>query len=204
MDTTYAVSWREPDGATYLGRLELGTNAIVLEGQNGGGEPVTRSIAYDELHGLHLADAHDGQPSLVVERDGGELVLTSTVMHAGVLQELIRRLSALGLEAPRRATVVVPLKEGALERVRELAAQGPPFDPADAQLTRHQLLLTPFEAVFIFEADSDLALDSLLREVDIWAAAAVWRDLVAGPPRLAELAYTWERPPRIAKIGLGL
>ncbi|MEY2517304.1 MAG: hypothetical protein QOJ89_4662, partial [bacterium] len=33
MKTSYAVKWREPDGKTYLGRLEFGPKALVLEGR---------------------------------------------------------------------------------------------------------------------------------------------------------------------------
>ena len=46
----------------------------------------------------------------------------------------------------------MPLKEGAIERAPELVSQGPPFDPAETPLTRHELLLTPWEAIFVFEA----------------------------------------------------
>src|SRR5207248_188104 len=146
----------------------------------------------------------DGQPALVVECGGAEFLITSTVIHAGVLQELVHRLSELRLTAPRRATVIVPLKEGMHERARALAAKGPPFDPADTLLVRHQLLLTPAEAIFVFEADSEIALEALLGQLDVWAAAAAWSPIVAGPPRLAELAYAWERPLSVNGLGLGL
>lgn len=97
------------------------------------------------------------------------------------------------------------LKEGALERARELAAKGPPFDPAEPGLTRHRLLLTSHEAIFEFEAANESELESLLGQVDLWAAAATWRDLVAGAPRLAEVAYPWERmEPTDISLGLGL
>jgi hypothetical protein len=127
-------------------------------------------------------------------------------MSAGILQELIDRLARLRLAAPRRATVVLPLKEGALERVRELVAQGPPFDPADTFLTGHQLLLTPEAAIFVFEADSDEGLTALLSQLEVGVEAVAWRELVAGPPRLAEMAYAWERPePRVVPaVGPGL
>lgn len=207
MKTSYAVKWREPSGHTFLGRLEFGSTALVLEGRNGSESAVVRTIAFDELRGFRLAQATgerlDDQPTLVVERPGGDFLVTSTVVHAGVLQELVHRLSELRLLGPRRATVVVPLKEGAVEQARQLAAQGPPFDPVDTMLVRHQLLLTASEAIFIFEADSELALEALLGRVDLWAAAAAWRDIVAGAPRLAEVAYAWERPAQLSGVGLG-
>ena len=66
----------------------------------------------------------DGQPTLVVERPGGDFLVTSTVMHAGVLQELVHHLSELRLLTPRRATIVVPLKEGSVEQARQLPLRG--------------------------------------------------------------------------------
>lgn len=212
MKTSYAVKWHEPDGQAYVGRLELGPCALHLVGGAGGagGAGVDRKIGYDELQGLRIAhdacERVDGRRALVIERPQGAYRLTSTVFEAGILHELVDRLSDLSLAAPRRATVVVPLQEGALTRVQELAAAGPPFDPNETQLTRHQLLLTAQEAIFVFETADERGLQALLAEVDVWAAASTWHDLVAGPPRLAEVAYSWERPepPVVPAIGLGL
>ena len=105
----------------------------------------------------------------------------------------------------RRATVVVPLKEGAIERVRELVARALRSTRLETALTRHQLLLTPQEAIFVFETQTDKGLAALLSQFDIWAAAVAWQDLVDGSPRLAEVAYAWERPePRVVPaVGLG-
>jgi hypothetical protein len=197
MKTSYAVKWREPGGHTYLGKLEFGPKSVVLEGRNGDERGVRRTIAFEELNGFRIGlgegERLDGQPTLVVDGPGGELLVTSAVMHAGVLQELVHRLSELRVLAPRVATVVLPLADGALDRARELAAQGPPFDPDEAQLVRHQLLLTPHEAIFVFESESVAELETLLGRLDLWAAAASWRGVAAGPPRLAETAYAWER-----------
>ncbi len=211
MKTSYAIKWREPDGQAYVGRLELGPRALHLvgDGANSTGA-VDRQIRYEELRGLrigHDADERvDGRRSLVIERSQGVYHLTSTVLEAGILHELVDRLSELSLAAPRRATVIVPLKEGALERVRELAAQGPPFDPSETALTRHQLLLTPAEAIFIFETADEHGLETLLGDIDLWAAASAWHELIAGPPRLAEVAYSWERPAPVPlpAVALGL
>jgi len=208
MKTSYAVKWREPDGRSYVGRLELGPRALHLVGGVGVAS-VDRQIGYDELEGLRIGhdagERLDGRRALVIERPQGAYRLTSTVFEAGILHELVDRLSELSLAAPRRATVVVPLKEGALERARELAATGPPFDPNDTQLTRHQLLLTAKEAIFVFETADERGLNALLDEVDLLAAASAWHDLVAGVPRLAEVAYSWEHPEPspVAAAGLG-
>jgi hypothetical protein len=208
--TTYAVKWREPDGRTYVGRLALGAHTLRFEGRGPDGPAVDRQIGYEEVRGLRLgshgADRLDGRPALVVDRAEGPWLVTSAGMGAGIVQELVDRLAGLRLAAPRRATVVLPLREGAVDRVRELVAQGPPFDPAETALTRHQLLLTPQEAIFVFEAETEQGLSALLGQLDVWAAAVAWRDLIGGPPRLAEVAYAWERPePRVVPaVGLGL
>ncbi|CAN5340458.1 hypothetical protein BH20ACT13_BH20ACT13_03570 [soil metagenome] len=197
---TYAVKWREPDGRTFVGRLALGTCTLRLVGRTPGGEgpTVDRQIGYAELRGLRIgssgADRLDGRPALVVERADGPYLVSDAGLGAPIVQELVDLLAHLRLAAPRKATVVVSLKDGAIDRVRELVAQGPPFDLAETPLTRHELFLTQREAIFVFEADSDDGLRMLLDELDIWAAAAVWGELVAGPPRLADVAYAWERP----------
>ena len=89
--------------------------------------------------------------------------------------------------------VVLPLKERARDRVRELLAAGPPFDPAAVGLSRHQVFLTDREAVFVFEAPNRTILERLVADPNLWSAAAAWKDLVAGPARLAEDAYSWTR-----------
>jgi len=53
--------------------------------------------------------------------------------------------------------------------------------------------VTPNEAIFVFEAESEPALETLLGQLDLRAAAASWRDVAAGSPRLAETAYAWDR-----------
>jgi len=207
--TTYAVKWREPDGKTYLGRLALGARTLGLEGRGPDGPAVTRQVGYEEILGLRIgsrgADRLDDQPALVFDRADGRYLVTSAGMGAGIVQEIADRLAGFRGSARRRATVVVPLRAGALAGVRELVAKGPPFDPARTALTQHQLLLTEQEAIFIFETQSEEGLAALLGQLDIMAAAVAWRDLVAAPPRLAAVAYAWERPePRIVPaVGLG-
>ena len=209
MKTTYAVKWREPDGQTYLGRLALGARTLGLEGRQRGGPAVSRQISYEGILSLRIgsrgADRLDGQPALILDRADGRYLVSSAGMGAGIVQEVAERLAGFRGAARRRATVIVPLKPGALAGVRELVAQGPPFDPARTALTQHQLLLTEQEAIFVFEAQTEEGLAALLGQLDILAAAVAWRDLVAGPPRLAAVAYAWERPkPRIAPaVGLG-
>ena len=198
--TTYAVKWREPDGQTFIGRLAFGPRTLRLVGRRQGAEgpTVDRQIGYAELQGLRIGnrgvDRLDGRPALVVERADGPYAVADAGMGAPIVQELVDRLARLRREAPRKATVVVSLKEGAIDRVRELVAHGPPFDPAETPLTRHELFLTPREAIFVFEVETEDGLQALLGQLGIWVAAAVWGELVAGAPCVADIAYAWERP----------
>ena len=96
--------------------------------------------------------------------------------------------------SPTRAVLVVPLADGAGERVAKLLRKGPPFDPAEIGLGRHQVFLTESEAIFLFESVSPEAADRLLSSSRVWAAASAWKELVAGPPRLADEVYSWLSP----------
>ncbi len=210
MKTTYAVKWREPDGQTYLGRLALGARTLRLDGRQPDGPAGNRQIGYEEILGLRIgtrvADRLDGQPALVVERADGRYLVTSAGIGAGVVQELVDRLAGLRGSAPRRSTVVVPLKPGALDAVRELVSRGPPFDPADTALTRHELLLTEHEAIFVFETPPMRAWRHC------WPSSTSGRlrspGATSSPARPAWLQSPtrWERPePRILPaVGLGL
>lgn len=107
-------------------------------------------------------------------------------------------------ESPHRIVVVAPLRPGAESAARELAAAGPPFDPAELPLELHELLISPGEAIFIFDSRSSAALESVLDALDVWTAAEVWRDVVGAPPRLATVVYSWHRSAHVDAVGLGL
>lgn len=92
-----------------------------------------------------------------------------------------------------RVVIVVPLKPGVRDSVRMLLEEGPPFDPENVGLQRHEVFLTDHEAVFIFEAPDPSILDQLARSPKLRWAAVAWRDFLAGPTRLAEIAYSWSR-----------
>jgi hypothetical protein len=113
MNTSYAVKWREPSGQTFLGRLELGPSAFVLEGRDGAEDAVWRSIAFEDVERFQLAqsagDRLDHQATLVVVHAGGDVLVTSALVQAGVLHELVHRLCELRLESVNPAPVVVPL-----------------------------------------------------------------------------------------------
>ena len=90
--------------------------------------------------------------------------------------------------------VVLPLRPGARDRARDLLRHGPPFDPDEAGLERHQAFVTETEAIFLFEADARGAVERLADDASSLGGGGGLDDLVAGPPRLAEGAYSWTRP----------
>jgi hypothetical protein len=92
-----------------------------------------------------------------------------------------------------RLVVVVPLKEGARDEARRLLAEGPPFSLAVTRFDRHEVYLTASEAVFVFEAPEEPATLDLRADPALWRAAAAWRRVIAGRPRVAETALTWRR-----------
>ena len=201
MGTSYAVTWQKGDEPGHSGRLELRSRAIAFEGSNGGSS-ASETIAYEDLTDVRIArSAEDrlcGRQTLVLERRNGGPIRIAGVVHPGIVSELAERLGSLHVpdeSAPSRAVLVLPLVEGAAAGVAELLRKGPPFDPAEVGLQRHQVFLTESEAIFLFEAGSAQAADRLLSSSRLWAAAAAWKDLVAGPPRIADDVYSWARPP---------
>jgi hypothetical protein len=195
MQETYAVSWRHGTDEPCSGRLELTRDGLAFT--NGS---TMETIAYGDLRSVHVgrsgADRISGRPTLVLERRTGEPIRIAGVGQAGIISELAEHLSSLlGEErVMSRAVVVLPLREGTSERAAELLRGGPPFDPEEIGLERHHVFLTESEAVFLFEADSRDTAEKLVGEGQFWSAASAWKDLVAGPPRLAEDAYSWVRP----------
>jgi hypothetical protein len=91
--------------------------------------------------------------------------------------------------------VVVPLKPGAADRARELIARGPPFELAETNFRRHAVHMTDHEVIFVFEAEGKPAKLTLPAEAGaLWEAAAAWREVMDGKPRVARLAFSWARP----------
>jgi hypothetical protein len=194
MHGSYAVSWRSGAEAG-SGRLELTPEGIAFT--NGS---TSESVAYDDLRGVHVGrsttDRISGRPTLVLDRRIGGPIHIAGVGQPGIISELAEHLSPLlGEErVMSRAVVVLPLREGTSEQAAELLRGGPPFDPEEVGLERHHVFLTEREAVFVFEADSREAADKLVGERRFWSAASAWKEIVEGPPRLAEDAYSWVRP----------
>jgi len=199
MRVSYAITWQEADRKPHSGRLELKPRGLAFEGSNGEGS-AAEEVPYDDLAAVRIARAADdrlaGRPTLVLERRAGGTIRIASVAQPGIISELAENLAALHLGQERalsRVVVVLPLKEGARDRAAAVLEQGPPFDPEQVGLERHHVFLTGHEAIFVFEADETDAVDRLVGDTTLWAAAAAWKDLVAGPPRLAQDVYSWVR-----------
>lgn len=196
MQRSYGVVWREGASPLASGKLELLSRGLRLEGLDGAHE-----IPYQGVSGVRVgrtaAERINGCPSVVVERVGQYPVTIAAVAQPSVVGEIVERLAALqlGAAAPRRLAIVVPLRPGVQEAVRRLLAQGPPFDPEEMpELDRHEVFLTPEEAIFVFESDRGAdAIAAVLSKAELWKATAAWQEHLAGPPRLAESVYSWAR-----------
>jgi hypothetical protein len=196
MQRTYGVVWREGASKLATGKLELRASGVRLEGREG-----SRDIPYATVSGVHVGrrpeERIDGRPSIVLEQFGTPAVTIATVAQPSLVGEIAERLAALQLDAsaPRSIALVVPLKPGSREAVRELLAQGPPFDPAELpELEHHEVFVSEDQAVFVFRSSSGIdAFTSRLVNPDLLEAALAWREHVAGPPHIAEGVYSWTR-----------
>jgi hypothetical protein len=197
MRMSYAITWQESEAAPRSGRLELKPRGLGFEGSNGHGSAIAE-VGYGELSEARIArtpgDRLAGRPTLVLERRSGGPIKIASVAQPGIISELAEQLAALNLgeeQSLSRVVVVLPLKKGAHERAAAVLQQGPPFDPEQVGLERHQVFLTEGEAIFLFEADAADAVDRLVKDTSLWGAAAAWNDLVAGSPRVAEETFSW-------------
>ncbi len=196
MHRSYAITWQEMDGSPHSGKLELRANGVSLEGSNGGG-PVSLLVHYGRLLGLDLAPGAnrlDGRPTLVLERRGGIPIRIASVGAPGILSEVAERIASMkagDASAAERVAVVVPLRKGKRDKAERLLDKGPPFDPERVGLERHEVFVTDQEAIFVFNAAPGFSLGKLLADSKVWASAAAWHDVVAGPPRIAKPFFAW-------------
>ena len=93
--------------------------------------------------------------------------------------------------------VVAPLKDGALERARELLDEGPPFKLEASRFEEHEVFLTPREVVFVFKGGSGSGPGGTLalaaEDPQVWRAAKAWGECLDGRPRIARSVFAWKR-----------
>ena len=96
-----------------------------------------------------------------------------------------------------RLAIIARLKEGGEQRARELVGAGVPFDLADTGIVRHNVYLSPGEAVFVFEGHQvEWIIDQLIDEpfhYELHRALDEWREIVDGQPRIAREEFGWQR-----------
>ena len=198
MRTSYGVVWREGAQPLARGKLELLPRGLKLDGL-AGADRITREIAYDELSGVHVgrstSERLNGHATLVLEPASGDAISLAAVAQPGVIGELAERLAELRLDASRKTAIVVPLKDGAREAAQSLLEVGPPFDPTMTELERHEVFLGEREAIFVFDSPVGIeAIRPLLEDAEVWRGLAAWGELLDGPPRFAESAFSWSKP----------
>jgi hypothetical protein len=194
---SYAVVWREPDASLATGKLVLEPDSLRFEGL-ARGRLVRRRLAYERLVGVRIgrepAEKINGNPTIVLDRRSARSLFVEPI-GPGLLSEiagLVAELSSTWTDRLEQVALVVPLRNGAIERARALIAEGPPFDPAEAGLQRHQVFLSEQEIVFVFDGvDVRETVRRLMRAPALRFAAAAWATCIAGPPRLAEPGYVW-------------
>jgi len=199
---SYAAVWREGDGPTFTGKVELGATAVRFAGSAPqDGRVYVRELQYGSLAAVRIARAPEERlaerPTLVLEcRTGGAIrvVGLNGVGLVGELAELLAALSSEAEESAQRLAVVLPLKKGAREQARRLIEEGPPFDPALSSLERHLVFLGERELVFLFEGDeARRTIGELLSRAGVLKTALAWRPFLAGPPRVLENLYSWTK-----------
>ncbi len=207
----YAAVFREAGSPKAAGAVIVSGDRVRLEGRCGA-ETVELEMDCGSLEQVRIGRAANerlnGRPTIVLSRRDGPDVQIEP-LRAGILSELIDLLVAVpsGLPASDRVVVRVPLKQGGLARARTLVEGGPPFDPAELGLERHEVYLGAGEALFVLEGRRVRErLAQAVREPSFWRAGLVWRRLLDGAPSLVSLAagdlkdreliYSW--PPQSA------
>lgn len=207
----YAVVFQDADQAPTAGRLEVVDGHVLLTGRRGE-RLVELDVPSAELSEVRIGrGAHErlnGYATLVLVRRNEASVLVaplgSVLLHE--IADLLVALSTEPMEAADELDLIVPLRPGAQQRVRELIADGPPFDPAALNLQRHEVLLGPEDVIFAFEGPQiRQTLERTLSQPVLWKAGVAWRRCIAGRPRIStpadrtptrrELIYSWPPQP---------
>jgi hypothetical protein len=200
---TYAAIWAEGEGPPRTGSVALAEAGLELTGGAAAGE--RQLVPYADVVGVEIARDRaqrlNGYPTLRIEQRRAPPLRIST-MGLGVLaelNELVTSAIAKQQAQPRLVGIVVALRKRASADAAALIEQGPPFDLAALGVERHAVLLSKREAIFLFEGPRlDETMQQLVRDTSVWQAASSWARVIAGPPRLAEQRFDWQRGRRIS------
>lgn len=190
----YAVVFREGAGPAAAGALEVSEGRLLLASRTHGRAHEV-AVAFTDVVEIHVgrlpAERLNGRPTVVLVRKRMPAVQVAP-LGAGLLNELADLLIALTAEPSEEGdelAVVVPLRQGCLERARRLLEFGPPLDPAALGLTGHEVFLREGEAVFVFRGPNVAArVGQAMGSPDLWRAGINWEDCIAGPPEIAKAA----------------
>ena len=182
MTTRYAVTWREPEGATYAGSLEFRPGALAFEQREKGRVGVRHTVLYDDVYDVRIEESAVGRPTLLVEASEGEFRIGSTALDAGIVEQLAERVSThqrgetANTPFLERVAVTARLRDGSAARAKELIAAGPPFDLKQAGLTQHTVYVGQDIAVFVFEGpDVSQRVARVVNDRLTSAAFSAWR-----------------------------
>jgi hypothetical protein len=93
---SYAVLWKEDEGSTIAGKLELVDDTIRLEGTNG--HVVRLSLSMDAVGSARIGRTQvervRGRPVLVLELRGGGTLRIAMLSGSGALHELADAVNA--------------------------------------------------------------------------------------------------------------
>lgn len=193
----YAVAFRVGSDPPAAGALAVNEETLLLEGRTAE-QRVELSVRYADVREVRIGrrpeERLNGYATVLLTTADGPTIQVEP-LGAGLLHELADLLAALASDIPsatdepeieEKVVVTVPLRKGRIGQVRELIAQGPPFDPAELGLTRHEVFLSDDEAVFVFEGPTARStLERATRDPSLWRIWLAWRQCVRGRPRLA-------------------
>lgn len=206
MKVSYGVVWRERDRGQAEGHLTIGPHSLLLSA--GADDAIVRELSFEWIAAAELRiPAPTSRHSTLVLKsaDGGPEIEIESAVSRQIMSHLLERLfvDRLGdAEGGQRILVALKLKPGRRDAARELLSVGPPFDPKQAGLARHEVFLLDDEVLFLFETYRDADVQQLI-EPSFWQATESWRELTTGEARLAEQAYTWTRG-NLAPSGRGM
>jgi hypothetical protein len=196
MQERYAVVFREGT-VQATGRLDVEPDRLLLQGVSAHGE-LTLEIPCSELREVRVVQSPrerlNGYRTLVLDRSRGQAIQVAPLGVAFV-PEIVSLLSSLTNRDCDALAVRVVLKEGCLERARELLAKGPPLDPASLGLSSHEVYLREGEAVFVFRgSDVRARVNKALAHPAVWRAGLAWQRCFAAAPQIVDAADVWLDP----------
>ncbi len=196
----YPVVWREDGQEPAAGELVVDRDVLRFYGVRSG-DPVEARLRFAEVRAVRVArrkgERLNDRATIVLDRGAAGPFLVGP-LGAGLLGEITALLTVLHEEGTIRAehvAVLVPLRRGTAATVRELVAEGPPFDLEAAGIRQHEVYVGDREAVFVFRGpDVRSVLEHALSDPAFWKAGLAWRNVLAGRPQLLDSAFGWTAP----------